>query len=293
MKVTTLKLVATVLLLGASSMGCAIAQEPELGSDAAIEQAPEGDTSILSETPGLEEIAEDVTDEMSDVPGVDELAEGGSAGEGGILSEDVMAEDPLSVEEAKTDEMPVAADEAMTDEPIAAEEALIDEVAAEAPLSEEPIAQDESGEIVADESGNIVEVAESTGEFEVFATALEAAGLTELLSSEGPFTIFAPTDDAFYSLPEGQLEALFEPENQEQLIALLTYHVVPGKVLSSDLEEGQVLTVEGNTVDISLDNGVSINEATVVAADMEASNGVIHAVDAVILPETIAMTVEE
>ena len=116
--------------------------------------------------------------------------------------------------------------------------------------------------------------------------------MTELLESEGPFTIFAPTDEAFYALPEGQLEALFLPENQEQLIALLTYHVVPGKVLSTDLEEGEVQTVEGDTVDVSLQDGVSINEATVIAAIMEASNGVIHAVDAVIMPETVAMAAE-
>ncbi|MFQ3583580.1 MAG: fasciclin domain-containing protein [Cyanobacteriota bacterium] len=132
-------------------------------------------------------------------------------------------------------------------------------------------------------TGTIVEVATKDGSFSTLIQALEAAGLVETLSGEGPFTVFAPTDEAFAALPEGTLEQLLLPENREQLIQILTYHVIPGEVLSTDLKAGEVVTVEGSPVEISLADGVMVNDAKVVKPDLEASNGVIHVIDKVIL----------
>ena len=116
--------------------------------------------------------------------------------------------------------------------------------------------------------------------------AVGAAGLVDVLKGEGPFTVFAPTDEAFAALPEGTVENLLLPENKQQLIAVLTYHVVPGKVMSTDLvDDMMAATVQGSSVTIDLDNGVMVDGATVVAADIEATNGVIHVIDSVILPQ--------
>ncbi|WP_227270040.1 fasciclin domain-containing protein [Roseobacter weihaiensis] len=132
---------------------------------------------------------------------------------------------------------------------------------------------------------DIVDTAVNAGTFETLVAAVSAADLVDTLKSEGPFTVFAPTDEAFAALPEGTVEDLLLPENKEQLIAVLTYHVVPGKVMSTDLTDDMTAaTVQGSDITIDLDNGVMVNEATVTAADIETSNGVIHVIDAVILP---------
>ena len=114
--------------------------------------------------------------------------------------------------------------------------------------------------------------------------AVTAADLVETLSGTGPFTVFAPTDDAFAALPAGVLDALLLPENKAVLAQILTYHVVSGKVMAADVTDSDVATVEGQTIKLSTMGGVKVNGATVVAADVAASNGVIHAIDAVILP---------
>jgi len=133
---------------------------------------------------------------------------------------------------------------------------------------------------------NIVETAVGAGSFTTLVAAVEAAGLVETLSGEGPFTVFAPTDDAFAALPEGTVESLLQPENRDQLVAILTYHVVPGAVMSGDLSDGMTATtVQGGHQTVDLDDGVKINDATVTTADIEATNGVIHVVDSVILPQ--------
>jgi uncharacterized surface protein with fasciclin (FAS1) repeats len=138
--------------------------------------------------------------------------------------------------------------------------------------------------------GTIPEVATEAGNFTTLLAAVEAADLGETLSGEGPFTVFAPTDDAFAALPEGTVESLLEPENQDQLAAILTYHVVPGRIMAADVTSGEVTTVNGETFTIeATDDGVTItdgqgNTADVTATDVEASNGVIHVVDAVLLP---------
>jgi uncharacterized surface protein with fasciclin (FAS1) repeats len=134
-------------------------------------------------------------------------------------------------------------------------------------------------------SKDIVDTAIGAGTFTTLVAAVEAAGLVETLKGPGPFTVFAPTDAAFAALPAGTVEDLLKPENKDKLVAVLTYHVVPGKVMSTDLSEGlKAATVQGGEVTITLDGGAKVNGATISTADIEASNGVIHVIDAVILP---------
>ena len=134
---------------------------------------------------------------------------------------------------------------------------------------------------------DIVDTAVEAGQFEMLVTAAKAAGLVETLKGEGPFTVFAPTDQAFAALPDGTVQSLLQPENKDKLTAILTYHVIPGKVMSTDIA-GQELTqatVQGEMVGINAKQGLMIQDANVVKADIEASNGVIHVIDKVILPE--------
>lgn len=132
---------------------------------------------------------------------------------------------------------------------------------------------------------DIVDTAVGAGTFNTLAAALGAAGLVETLKGAGPFTVFAPTDAAFAALPAGTVEDLLKPENKDKLVAILTYHVVAGKVMSTDLTEGmKAATVNGAEVTITLDGGAKVNGATISAADIVATNGVIHVIDAVILP---------
>ncbi len=132
--------------------------------------------------------------------------------------------------------------------------------------------------------GTIVDVASADASFSTLVAAVSAAELVETLSGTGPFTVFAPTNDAFAALPAGVLDALLLPENKALLTQILTYHVVSGKVMAADVTDGDVATVEGQNIKLSTAEGVTVNGATVVAADVAASNGVIHAIDAVILP---------
>lgn len=132
--------------------------------------------------------------------------------------------------------------------------------------------------------GTIVDVAVAAGNFTTLVAAVTAADLVETLSGEGPFTVFAPTDEAFAALPAGVLDALLLPENKALLAQILTYHVVSGKVMAADVTDGDVATVEGSKIKLSTMGGVTVNDAKVIAADVAASNGVIHAIDAVILP---------
>lgn len=132
-------------------------------------------------------------------------------------------------------------------------------------------------------AGNIVDVARSAGGFETLLTALDAAALTGTLQGDGPFTVFAPTDAAFAALPAGTLEALLA--DTEALTAVLTYHVVAGKAMAADVSGvDSVTTLQGGDLAVSTENGVSIGEASVITADIEATNGVIHVIDAVLVP---------
>ena len=135
------------------------------------------------------------------------------------------------------------------------------------------------------QDADIVDTAVGAGNFTTLVAAVEAAGLVETLKGEGPFTVFAPTDDAFAALPAGTVENLLKPENKDQLTAILTYHVVPGKVMSGDLSNGMTAaTVQGGEITIMTEGGVKVNDANVTTADIEASNGVIHVIDKVIMP---------
>ena len=155
--------------------------------------------------------------------------------------------------------------------------------------SEDTVAEDTvAEEVVATE--DIIAVARANPDFATLVAAISAAGLVETLQGEGPFTVFAPTEAAFAALPEGLLEKLLLPENIGVLTAILTYHVVPGKVMSSDVTAGDVATVEGSTIAITTDMGVMVNGANVVTVDVAASNGVIHVIDSVIVPPTVDLS---
>ncbi len=139
---------------------------------------------------------------------------------------------------------------------------------------------------VSAKADDIVETAIAAGSFSTLVAAVEAAGLVDTLKGEGPFTVFAPTDEAFAALPEGTVENLLKPENKDQLIAILTYHVVSGKIMSADIagKTAEVDTVQGSKISVDATDGVKVDNATVVMADIETSNGVIHVIDAVVLP---------
>ncbi len=134
---------------------------------------------------------------------------------------------------------------------------------------------------------DIVDTAVSAGSFKTLVAAVQAADLVETLKAEGPYTVFAPTDAAFAKLPDGTVETLLKPENKDKLVQILTYHVVPGKIMSSDIAGKQLAaaTVEGQSLKVDATQGVRINNASVTTADVEASNGVIHVIDTVLLPQ--------
>ena len=137
------------------------------------------------------------------------------------------------------------------------------------------------------EVGNIVEVAQGNADFSTLVAAVTAAGLGDALSGEGPLTVFAPTNAAFEALPAGLLEKLLLPENKEVLTKILTYHVVAAEVMAADVSAGDVTTLEGSTFAVTTEGGVKVNTANVTATDVPASNGVIHVIDAVLVPASI------
>ena len=135
---------------------------------------------------------------------------------------------------------------------------------------------------------NIVETAVAAGQFKTLAAALEAAGLVDALTGEGPFTVFAPTDEAFAKLPAGTVESLLKPENKEKLKAILLYHVVSGNVTAKQvmkLNGRTVKTLEGGSVKVNTMHGVTVDDARVTKTDIQASNGVIHVIDTVLMPK--------
>ncbi|MCV2350982.1 fasciclin domain-containing protein [Paucibacter sp. Y2R2-4] len=130
---------------------------------------------------------------------------------------------------------------------------------------------------------DIVDTAVAAGNFNTLATALQAAGLIETLKGKGPFTVFAPTDAAFAKIPKADLEALLK--DKAKLTAVLTYHVVPGKVMAKDVKAGKLKTVQGSELTIATQNGVMVDQAKVTSTDIVADNGVIHVIDSVIMPK--------
>jgi uncharacterized surface protein with fasciclin (FAS1) repeats len=134
---------------------------------------------------------------------------------------------------------------------------------------------------------DLVAVAGGADNFKTLVAALKAAGLVETLQGKGPFTVFAPTDEAFAKLPAGTVENLLKPENKEKLVAILTYHVLSGKVMAADVKTMEAKTLQGQSVEIIVtDAGVTVNGAKVLKTDVLADNGVIHVIDTVILPKS-------
>ena len=135
-------------------------------------------------------------------------------------------------------------------------------------------------------AGDIVAVASGAGNFTTLVAAVKAAGLVATLQGAGPFTVFAPTDDAFAKLPKGTVDDLLKPENKAKLAGILTYHVVAGKVMAADVKSGMVKTLDGEKVEVAVENGkVGFGGAQVIATDINASNGVIHVIDTVVMPD--------
>ncbi len=144
-----------------------------------------------------------------------------------------------------------------------------------------------NGDVMADSTHDIVDTAIAAGSFTTLVAAVQAAGLVETLKGAGPFTVFAPTDDAFKALPAGTVETLIKPENKDQLVKILTLHVLPGKVMAADVT-GKTMSpksVGGEELHVDGTNGVTVSGAKVVSADIACSNGVIHVIDKVILPK--------
>jgi uncharacterized surface protein with fasciclin (FAS1) repeats len=134
---------------------------------------------------------------------------------------------------------------------------------------------------------SVVSLAASSDQFETLVAAIKAADLVSVLESDGPFTVFAPTDEAFAKLPAGTVETLLKPENKDQLIAILKYHVVPGKVLAKDVKTMKAPTAQGQKINIKVESeGVFVNNARVIKTDLMANNGVVHVIDTVILPQS-------
>lgn len=136
-------------------------------------------------------------------------------------------------------------------------------------------------------SKDIVDTAVSVGKFNTLVAAVQAADLADTLKGDGPFTVFAPTDEAFAKLPAGTVEDLLMPENKDKLVGILTYHVVRGKIMSGDItgKSTEVKTFQGDMLAVDATDGVKVDEASVVSADIGASNGVIHVIDTVVMPE--------
>ncbi len=225
---------------------------------------------------------EDAVDTAEDaVEATDEAIEGavGATDEAADNTGEAVADTEETVEDAVADTEATRTPEA---EPVTEADALMET----APVADTEVTDTEDvvSEDVNTEAFTISELASSSESLTVLSAALNAAELSEVLSGEGPFTVFAPTDEAFADLPEGAVEQLLLPENKDVLIQVLTYHVVPGAMLSTDLETGNVETVEGSELSIDVAETVTINSANVVLADVSASNGVIHVIDRVILP---------
>ena len=198
-----------------------------------------------------------------------------------VAETEMLEEAPIVEADEITEEEPVADTETSEEDPVADTETPEEE-----PVAEEPATETEAADGgINTEEYTITELTGNSDSFDILTAALEAADLTEELSSEGPFTIFAPTDEAFEALPEGFVDQLMLPENKAVLRQILTYHVVPGEVLSTDLETGSIATVEGEDIEVVVNDAVTtVNSANVIFPDVLASNGVIHVIDSVIVP---------
>lgn len=258
-----------------------------LPASAQVETAPAGGETTL-EPPSVEEVP---TPEVPspEIPAAEEVT-------APVESLDPSSNKPTAETLTPETESPEAASPEETEAPESTEtsesETTPDETTSES--TEAPATEATPGETtevpaeapgVAVGSGTIVDVAAASDTFRTLVSALNEAELTEVLQGEGPYTVFAPTDEAFAALPQGTVEELLKPENRETLVKILSYHIVPGSLTSDQLTTGDVATVEGSPVTVTVENNtVTVDDATVIQPDIPASNGVIHAIDRVILP---------
>jgi len=248
-----------------------------LPATAQVETAPVSPETTL-EAPSTEDIP---TPEVPELPSADPTTPEES--EPSLESADPSTDKPTAETLTPETEIP--------EEAVSPEVEETAPVTTEAPTTETEVAPTETTETpseapgVAVGSGTIVDVAAASDTFQTLVAALNEAELAEVLQGEGPFTVFAPTDEAFAALPEGTVEELLLPENRETLVKILSYHVVSGSLTSDQLTSGEVATVEGSPVNVVVEGtAVTVDDATVIQPDIPASNGVIHAIDRVILP---------
>lgn len=243
--------------------------DPMLEDSPVIDEEPAPDAPVLDEEPVLEE--EPILDEAP------VLEEDPALEEDPVLDEPVIDEDP-ALDEPVIDEDPVL------DEP-AIEEPVLEDPAPAEPMLEDPVPAEPIGPDTS--ASTIVDVASGSGSFNTLVQAIGAADLASTLSGPGPYTVFAPTDAAFASLPEGALDFLLQPENKDLLTEVLTYHVVPGEIMASELTTGGIDALSGGLAVGVFDSGVVINNGSVTQADIQASNGVIHQVNRVLIPSAL------
>jgi uncharacterized surface protein with fasciclin (FAS1) repeats len=262
------------------------AQVPAAPVEPSLESVPETDAPLPEAAPTSDDMApaDAVESTVEDVESTVEEISPDNATEEATETEAVETE----VTETETPAADDAETEVTETEAPATEPSAETEPTEEAPEEAEIPAPEEAPGIAAT-TGTIVDVAAASETFQTLVAALTEAELAEVLEGEGPFTVFAPTDEAFAALPEGMLDELLKPENREMLVQILTYHVVPGAVTSDQLTSGEVATVEGSSVNVAVsEDAVTVNDANVIQADIPATNGVIHAIDSVILPPELA-----
>ncbi|MEO1394452.1 MAG: fasciclin domain-containing protein [Cyanobacteria bacterium J06634_5] len=277
--------------------------ESDAADEGVVAEDADADEDVVAEDEAADEdvVAEDAAadeDVVAEDEAADEdaVAEDEAADEGVIAEEEALDADTVEAAEIEAlDEEAVEAADTMDGEPVA-EDAPLDgdtvvdgevteeETPAEAVAEEETDVESAEAESVETDEFTIAELADSSDSLTVLAAALAAADLTEILGTEGPFTVFAPTDEAFAELPEGAVDQLLLPENKDVLVQVLSYHVVPNELMSADLESGDVATVEGSEIAVAVGDTITVDNANVVISDVEASNGIIHVIDRVILP---------
>ncbi|MEO0705884.1 MAG: fasciclin domain-containing protein [Cyanobacteria bacterium J06649_5] len=250
----------------------------------AIEAAP---VEALVEPTAAEALPEpEATLIESDATDEDVVAEDAAIDEDVVAEEEALDADTVEAAEIEAlDEEAIEAADTMDGEPVAEDAPLDGDTVVDGEVTEEETdVESAEAESVETDEFTIAELADSSDSLTVLAAALAAADLTEILGTEGPFTVFAPTDEAFAELPEGAVDQLLLPENKDVLVQVLSYHVVPNELMSADLESGDVATVEGSEIAVAVGDTITVDNANVVISDVEASNGIIHVIDRVILP---------
>ena len=233
----------------------------------------------IAESEPSSEIISPVETSIESVPEVDELSSeemlDSEVVEGDAVGSDVTPEESVAPVSEMPTEMP---SDDVTAEDVTSDDMMTDEVVTDEAAPEEMLTEEAS------EDSTIVDIAASSDTFTTLVSALGETGLDNVLQGEGPFTVFAPTDEAFAALPPGTVEALMAPENRDMLTELLAYHVVSGEIASDDMETGAINSVQGAPLQVEVGDEVTVNGVSVVGDDIPASNGIIHAIDEVILP---------